>query len=121
LGIALARQGNLEEAIDHFRQALQIEPTYANAHYGLGIALAMRGESEEASDHFRSALRTQPEFAAAHEALGRALSLQGKRDEAVQHLEKAIEILKAGSAGTARTTPDRLSPRPESGMESRMK
>ena len=51
LGITLARQGKLEEAIEHFREALRIQPEFAAARESLGRALALQGKREEAIQH----------------------------------------------------------------------
>ena len=40
LGVALARQGHREEAIQHFREALRIDPGLAAAQANLARALA---------------------------------------------------------------------------------
>jgi Flp pilus assembly protein TadD len=42
MGIILARKGKVDEAISHFRQALQIRPDYKEAHNNLQVALAER-------------------------------------------------------------------------------
>ncbi len=39
LATALAKEGHLEEAVNHYQQALRIEPEFAEAHEGLGQAL----------------------------------------------------------------------------------
>jgi Flp pilus assembly protein TadD len=42
LGIALTSEGGLDEAMDHFRQALAIQPDFADAHRNLAIARARK-------------------------------------------------------------------------------
>jgi protein O-mannosyl-transferase len=42
LGIALGKQGRLDEAIHEFREALQIQPGFENAQRNLTMALAAR-------------------------------------------------------------------------------
>ncbi|MHC4559416.1 MAG: tetratricopeptide repeat protein, partial [Planctomycetota bacterium] len=44
LGVALARQDKLDEAIRHFSQAISLEPGYVDAHYSLGQAMARKGK-----------------------------------------------------------------------------
>ena len=39
LGIALDEKGLIDEAIAEYREALRINPGYAEAHYNLGVAL----------------------------------------------------------------------------------
>jgi tetratricopeptide (TPR) repeat protein len=92
LGIVLADQGKLDEAIAHFSEALRIEPDYADAHNNLGVALADEGKLDEAIAHFSEALRIDPNYAEAHYNLGLALVGQGKLDEAIAHYSKALRI-----------------------------
>ena len=44
LGIVLRQQGRVQEAIDHYNEALQSIPTYALAHNNLGVALKQMGK-----------------------------------------------------------------------------
>ena len=43
LGIALASQGKLDEAIDHFQEALALDPDSAETRHNLSIAAKARG------------------------------------------------------------------------------
>jgi superkiller protein 3 len=61
LGSALADQGKLPEAIEHYRQALQIKPDYAGAHNNWGLALARRGRLAGV-EHYRRVSRTETKF-----------------------------------------------------------
>ena len=92
LGNALSRQGNLDEAIQHFERALQLNPGFAEAHCSLGVALATLVKLDEAIQHFERALQLNPDFAEGHYNLGFALATQGKWDEAVQHYERALQF-----------------------------
>ena len=60
LGITLARQGKLAEAIEHFREAVRISNDDQFAHNNLGITLARLGEKNEAIFHFQQVLRINP-------------------------------------------------------------
>ena len=62
LGCALARKGQAEEAIPHYREALANQPDLAEAHYQLAVALLARDEVAEASRHFRAAVRLKPDW-----------------------------------------------------------
>ena len=48
LGTALKEQGNLDEAVAAYRQAISIKPDYAMAYSNLGNALKGRGSLNEA-------------------------------------------------------------------------
>jgi tetratricopeptide (TPR) repeat protein len=77
LGMALAEQNRLDEAIVEFREVLRIDPLDADGHHNLGNALARQGRLEEAVDQFREALRIHPGHAKAHYDLGNAPSQAG--------------------------------------------
>jgi len=92
LGFALARQGNLPEAIEHYEQAIQLKPSYAEAYSNLGVTLARQGELPEAIEHFERAIQLNPVSAEAQYNLGNALATEGKVVEAVQYFEQAIQL-----------------------------
>ena len=88
----LAGRGQFDEAIAHYRKALEIKPDDAEAHYNLGNALAGRGQVDEAIAHYQTALELKPDYADAHNNLANALAGRGQVDEAVAHYRKALEI-----------------------------
>ena len=92
LGLALARQGKLAEAIAHYEQALRIKPDHSAAHTNWGDALAQQGKPAEAIEHYQQALHVKPENALAHNNWGVALLHQGRLAEAIEHFRQALII-----------------------------
>ena len=92
LGNALKHQGKIEEAIAHFKKALQINPGYAKAYNNLGTALASQGKTEEALKHFGMALYINPGYAAAHSNIGVALAGQNELEKAIVHFKAALGL-----------------------------
>jgi tetratricopeptide (TPR) repeat protein len=92
LGIALASQGKVTEAMQHYERALQLKPDIADAHINLGIALAGQGKVTEAMQHYERALQLEPDYPKANNNLGIALASQGKLAEAMQHYVRALEL-----------------------------
>ncbi|MBC8471413.1 MAG: tetratricopeptide repeat protein [Planctomycetes bacterium] len=92
LGVALARQGKVDEAIGYFSEAIKLEPGYIDAHYSLGQAMARKGKFNEAIRHFSAVLRFQPDHAEAHGYLGSLLLAGGMLKEATVHLSEAIRL-----------------------------
>jgi len=45
LGVALARQGRLDDAIVHFSESVRLEPNYSQARANLELALQEAGKS----------------------------------------------------------------------------
>jgi len=72
LGLALTSKGELAEAADSFREALRIQPDFAEAHVNLAVALEYLERSAEALKHVETALLIRPTFAVAH--LNRAIN-----------------------------------------------
>src|SRR5438445_544005 len=89
-GVVRAGERKLAEAIEHYRRALQIRPTYADVRYNLAVALAQQSKPAEAVEHYQRALQIRPEHAGAHYNLGIALAQQGKLAEAVDHYRQAL-------------------------------
>jgi tetratricopeptide (TPR) repeat protein len=92
LGDALVDRGRVDEAIAHYRRALQIQPTCAVAHHNLGLALIQQDCVDEAIVHYRKALQIQPSLEVAHSNLANALVRQGRVEEAIAHYRKALEL-----------------------------
>jgi len=92
LGVALASQGRLPEAIQNYEQALQLNPDYAEAYNDLGVALASQGRLPEAIEKYEQAIRIKPDYVKAYYNQGNALTRQGKLAEAIQNYERAIQL-----------------------------
>ena len=56
LGIVLAKQDKLDEAMASYQRALRLKPDYRDAHLNLGIVLANQGRLDEAVACYQEAL-----------------------------------------------------------------
>ena len=96
--IRLVRQGQeaaiaANRAVDYYRQALAIDPTSFNAHYGLALCyLRQPDHLRDAEEHFRRAIDAEPASAVARLGLGEVLVASERWDAAVQQLERATEL-----------------------------
>jgi tetratricopeptide (TPR) repeat protein len=77
-GVALHQDGNVQDALAHYRHAIRADLGYALAHNNLGVALYHAGEAEAAVDAFRAALDADPAFGKARLNLALLLA-KGKR------------------------------------------
>jgi tetratricopeptide (TPR) repeat protein len=92
LGIVLQRNGQNDEAIDHFQKALQLDPNKFEIQNNLGYLLSVGGRLREAFPHLEKALEINPNYAEAHYNLGNALLRTGRVAEAIVQLQQAVEI-----------------------------
>ncbi len=92
VGLALAGRGQVEEAIAHYRKALDIQPDCVEACVQLGFVSFSRGDVDEAIAHYRKALEIRPDCVEAHNNLGLALVDRGQVDEAIAQYGKALDI-----------------------------
>lgn len=100
LGVTNVNLGQLDEAISHFRHALELNPIYADALTNLGAALLAQGKYAEVIEICERALRLRPNVAETHASLGAALWQRGRTDESILHNRKALQL-----------NPDLVSPR----------
>jgi superkiller protein 3 len=92
LGLALDRQGRVDEAIAACRQAIELRPFEAKAYRSIVPLLQKQGRPEEAVSLCRKAVELKPDSVEAYANLGNALREQGKLSEAVEAFHKAIEL-----------------------------
>lgn len=83
LGISLAGQGRLEEAIASFRQAISIQTDFVDAHYNLGLALAELHQNDKAIGCFSTALDIDPDRIDALFNLAFLLTEEERLEEAI--------------------------------------
>jgi len=89
-----------EKAIELYRDALDLDPSYALAYAGLADAYAMRAlsfgrasdELETAREMSRKALALDPELAEGHKALGLALESLGDEEGGLRAYYRAFEL-----------------------------
>ena len=92
LGAALLVQGQIDEAIVHFQDAMHLDPDHAEARANLGVALARRGRWDEAIEQYAGALRLDPRQAQAYSNLGNALLHEGRTREAIAQFDRALAV-----------------------------
>lgn len=90
-GVALEEDGNIDAAIEAYREAIALDADCVDAHYNLGVVLAKRGDVAESSAAYRRAIELNPEHADAHNNLGSILETDGLPDAAIVEYSRAIE------------------------------
>jgi tetratricopeptide (TPR) repeat protein len=60
MAIAFTKTGQPEEAIRHYKRALELDPSLVGAHYGVAFLLIKRGDAPQAAEHLRAFLARPP-------------------------------------------------------------
>jgi Flp pilus assembly protein TadD len=91
-GYALVCSGKLAEATAHFRQAVQLKPSFADARNNLGLALLQAGRPVEAIAEFQHAVELEPTHSNAHYNLGLALMSTDDSQGAIDQFQLTLQI-----------------------------
>jgi len=86
------QQGKLDDAIDSYRQAVDLDPDFPNARFNLGIALGDAKRYEDAHACLKQVVEAEPENAAAYNSLGFVASRLRETEKAIGYCERAIEL-----------------------------
>src|SRR5437773_7300297 len=92
LGLTLKNQGQLDQAIAHYRRAINIWPDYVEAHYNLGGAYIEKGNIDEALAEYRRAIEIRPDDADSHNNYGSALRGLNQFDQAENEYRRALSL-----------------------------
>jgi tetratricopeptide (TPR) repeat protein len=84
MAIAFTKTGQPDEAIRHYKRALDLDATLGGAHYGVAFLLLKRGDTQQAAEHLRAFLARPPKGADA--------------DRWVRHAESALREIASAPA-----------------------
>jgi len=92
MGLVLTRKGSIDEAIDHFADAVRLNQRFVEPKVNLANALASAGRFDEAITHYRAALELRPELTEARVGLGGALLSQARPEAAAPEFVAALKL-----------------------------
>jgi tetratricopeptide (TPR) repeat protein len=92
LGSILSSQGKLDEAIDHYRAAVELDGSAVQLRMNLALLLIKRGRLDEAAEEYRQLIRMNPTTVEAHNNLGLILAGQEKIDSAIEEYREALRL-----------------------------
>lgn len=91
-GAELLGQGNMEEALEEFRKAIELNPKDPVARLNVAFVLDGQGMVEEAIAAYKEAIELDPKNLLAYNNLGVLYDKTGRYDEAIWQLENALSI-----------------------------
>lgn len=90
LGVALALQDRVPDAIKALQRATELNPRQYTAWTKLGDVARAMGDPEKAVSFYRQALQIAPDDRLANQRVGQYLEQRGAAREAIAHLEKGV-------------------------------
>ena len=96
MGIAKYKSGLINDAIKHYKLAINIAPEYPYPYVNLGICYFDKGDVDSAITQFRRAIRLSPSNADAHYNLGIAYGGKGLYQEAFREIKIAKALSSNG-------------------------
>jgi tetratricopeptide (TPR) repeat protein len=91
-GLNAARKGNREQAAEYFRQAVTIDPEFADGYNELGAAQEALGELPQAAEQFQKAIDVAPEHRLALQNLSIVLAKMKRYKEAGEVARRALKV-----------------------------
>ena len=92
LGVANGAEGNFEEAIISYKEALSLNSQYSEVYNNIGVAYKEWGKPDIALKYLKEAIRLNPSYSEAYNNLGNAQKDLSQLDEAIDNYSKAIEL-----------------------------
>jgi Tfp pilus assembly protein PilF len=91
-GDAARNQGNYDQAIDDYNEAIRVEPNYPVIYNSRGLAYYKKGDYDRAIADYTRALTIDPNFADAYANRGAAYLAKGDYDRAIADCGEAIRL-----------------------------
>jgi len=92
LGWIYNKTGNYEQAIWHYKQAIDLDSLDAQTYHLLGYCYRIMGEYEKSLVEFKKCTQLKPEKAWKYIVYGHALSIVGSHEESITECKKALSI-----------------------------
>ncbi len=91
-GLLLTELGQFDESIKTYKEALKLEPNFAEIHNNLGLLYLKMKKLDDAVLSFKEATKKNVNYALAYVNLGKAFIDLEKFDEAIKTYERALEV-----------------------------
>ena len=92
LGTSAAQTGMLDLAINAFKNVIELNPNYAQAHNNMGLTLKEQGKLDEAIEAYKRSISLNPDYAEAFCNMGHVLQDQDNLDEAIKVYKTSITL-----------------------------
>lgn len=91
-GVAYAKKGEYDLAIEDFNKALELNPKYVEAYNNRGNAYGKKGEYDKAIADFTRVIELNPQYAEVYYTRGAAYAIKCEYELAIADFNKVIEL-----------------------------
>jgi tetratricopeptide (TPR) repeat protein len=92
LGDQLQSDGQTDQAMAMYQEAITINPYHAEVWYKLGLLFLNRGQFDQAVPRLQKAVALEPDDIYARKGLGAALQDMGRLDEAIDQFNQVVRL-----------------------------
>jgi len=92
MGLLFIKNNLMQDAINEFKTAIEINPKQIDAHNNLGLAHIKANDYPEGVRVLERALTIQPGYADVHHNLGMAYYYEKQHKKGLEHIQKALRI-----------------------------
>lgn len=89
-GLFYLNTGNIDEALEHLKKALSLNPQHHLVLNAIGLAHYLKGNLDEALGYFQKCLEINPNFTEAHTNIGTTYLKMGFIDKAEEEYQKVL-------------------------------
>lgn len=93
LGVCFVEGSNEPmQGITYLRKAIEVDSSYAEAHFQLGLFAIQSGQMDKAEQRMKKVLELKPSFISAHLYLGQIYQQTGQKSKALESLQKYKDL-----------------------------
>lgn len=79
-------EGSVEEAREKFKEAVSVDPDYAEGFIGIGATFVMRQRFDEALEHYKKAIEVNPSYPDAYYNIACVYAIKNDPEQALRYL-----------------------------------
>ena len=87
------RQKAYKKSIEHFTQAIKLNPNYILAYYNRGVVYYKKNNYDRAIEEFNKAIDLNPNYARPYHGRGVVYQRRNDHDRAIEDFDKAIDLM----------------------------